>query len=76
MLNWLKTVATAKGRKQVRLCLIVILAANVCSFVQADRDLCMRLLLRVKGVVSVTFDVGKKQCLLRTRPDVKPEVGH
>ena len=55
----------------------MILAANgnVCSFVQADRDLCMRLLLRVKGVVSVTFDVGKKQCLLRTRPDVKPEVG-
>lgn len=41
---------------------------------QADRDLCMRLLLKVKGVVSVTFDAGRKRCLLRTRPDVKPEV--
>ncbi|KAK7100308.1 armadillo repeat-containing protein 1-like [Littorina saxatilis] len=40
---------------------------------QADRDLCMRLLLRVKGVVSITFDVHKKQCLMRTKPEVKPE---
>ena len=57
---------------------MILVSANgtVLSFVQADRDLCMRLLLRVKGVVSVTFDVGKRQCLLRTRPDVKPEVSH
>lgn len=40
---------------------------------QADRDLCMRLLLRVKGVVSVTFEASRKRCLLRTRPEVKTE---
>lgn len=54
------------------LCVVVSL---LCAYgLQADRDLCMRLLLKVKGVVSITFDVAKKQCLLRTRHDVKPEV--
>lgn len=40
---------------------------------QADGELCIRLLLRVKGVVSVTFDAGKRRCLLRTKPETKPE---
>ncbi|PVD23408.1 hypothetical protein C0Q70_16677 [Pomacea canaliculata] len=42
-------------------------------FDQADRDLCMRLLLKVKGVISITFDMTKKRCLLRVKFDVKPE---
>ncbi|XP_041358295.1 armadillo repeat-containing protein 1-like [Gigantopelta aegis] len=38
-----------------------------------DRDLCMRLLLHIKGVVSITFDLNKKRCILKTKSDVKPE---
>uniref|UniRef100_A0A2C9L395 Armadillo repeat-containing protein 1 n=2 Tax=Biomphalaria glabrata TaxID=6526 RepID=A0A2C9L395_BIOGL len=40
---------------------------------KGDRDLCARLLLKVKGVISITFDLSKKRCILRTKPDVKPE---
>lgn len=34
----------------------------------------MRLLLQVKGVVSITFDMNKKRCIVRTKLDVRPEV--
>ena len=34
----------------------------------------MRLLLHVKGVVSITFDLNQKRCIMRTKQDVKPEV--
>lgn len=34
----------------------------------------MRLVLQVKGVISVTFDMNKKRCFLRVKPDIKPEV--
>ncbi|XP_069126106.1 armadillo repeat-containing protein 1-like [Argopecten irradians] len=40
---------------------------------KADRELVMRLLLQVKGVVSITFDLNKKRCILRTKQDIKPE---
>ncbi|OWF53786.1 armadillo repeat-containing protein 1-like [Mizuhopecten yessoensis] len=40
---------------------------------KADRELVMRLLLQVKGVVSITFDLNKKRCILRTKQEVKPE---
>lgn len=40
---------------------------------KCDRDVCMRLLLQVKGVISITFDMHKKRCILRTKPDVRPE---
>ncbi|CAL1546633.1 unnamed protein product [Lymnaea stagnalis] len=40
---------------------------------KSDRDLCARLLLKVKGVISITFDITKKRCILRTKMDVKPE---
>ncbi|KAH9523763.1 Armadillo repeat-containing protein 1 [Bulinus truncatus] len=40
---------------------------------KSDRDLCARLLLKVKGVISITFDLVKKRCILRTKFDVKPE---
>ncbi|KAL8612702.1 hypothetical protein ACOMHN_025353 [Nucella lapillus] len=50
---------------------VVLQVRGICD--QADRDLCIRLLLRVKGVVSVTFDTAKKQCLLRAKADIKPE---
>ncbi|XP_062587102.1 armadillo repeat-containing protein 1-like [Saccostrea cucullata] len=40
---------------------------------KTDRDVLMRLILQVKGVVSVTFDMNKKRCFLRAKPDVKPE---
>ncbi|KAL4235716.1 Armadillo repeat-containing protein 1 [Mactra antiquata] len=38
-----------------------------------DRDVCMRLLLQVKGVISITFDMNKKRCIVRTKLDVRPE---
>lgn len=41
---------------------------------QTDRDVLLRLILQVKGVISVTFDMNKKRCSLRAKPDVKPEV--
>ena len=34
----------------------------------------MRLLLQVKGVISITFDMNKKRCILRTKTEVRPEV--
>lgn len=40
---------------------------------KSDRELLMRLLLQVKGVVSITFDLNKKRCILRTKQEVKPE---
>uniref|UniRef100_A0A0B6YE95 Armadillo repeat-containing protein 1 n=1 Tax=Arion vulgaris TaxID=1028688 RepID=A0A0B6YE95_9EUPU len=40
---------------------------------KSDRDLCARLLLKINGVISITFDMGKKRCILRTKLDVKPE---
>ncbi|KAK3091649.1 hypothetical protein FSP39_021555 [Pinctada imbricata] len=40
---------------------------------KTDRDVVMRLILQVKGVISVTVDLNKKRCQLRTKPDVKPE---
>ncbi|XP_048760793.1 armadillo repeat-containing protein 1-like isoform X2 [Ostrea edulis] len=41
---------------------------------KTDRDVLLRLILQVKGVISVTFDMNKKRCSLRAKPDVKPEV--
>ncbi|XP_064606538.1 armadillo repeat-containing protein 1-like [Liolophura sinensis] len=38
-----------------------------------DREVCMRLLLQVKGIISVTFDLTRKRCIARTRADVKTE---
>ncbi|XP_005107731.1 armadillo repeat-containing protein 1 [Aplysia californica] len=40
---------------------------------KSDRDLCARLLLKVRGVISITFDLTRKRCILRTKLDVKPE---
>lgn len=40
---------------------------------KTDRDVLMRLVLQVKGVISVTFDMNKKRCFLRVKPDIKPE---
>lgn len=41
--------------------------------VKNDKDVVMRLLLHVKGVISITFDLNQKRCILRTKQDVKPE---
>nr|XP_054773033.1 armadillo repeat-containing protein 1-like [Lytechinus pictus] len=38
------------------------------------RKSCEEELLKVKGVVSFTFDLLKKRCVVRTRMDLKPEV--
>lgn len=43
---------------------------------QSDRELCMKLLLQVKGVISITFDMNKRRSILRVKNDVKPEVSH
>ncbi|GFS11647.1 armadillo repeat-containing protein 1-like [Elysia marginata] len=40
---------------------------------KSDRDLCARLLLKVTGVISITFDLSKLRCIVRTKPDVKAE---
>ncbi|XP_046566803.1 armadillo repeat-containing protein 1-like [Haliotis rubra] len=40
---------------------------------RSDRELCMKLLLQVKGVISITFDMNKKRSILRVKNDVKPE---
>lgn len=40
---------------------------------KCDRDVCMRLLLQVKGVISITFDMNKKRCIVRSKLDVRPE---
>ncbi|GFO05124.1 Armadillo repeat-containing protein 1 [Plakobranchus ocellatus] len=32
------------------------------------------MLLKVKGVISITFDLNKVRCILKTKPDVKAEV--
>ncbi|RUS70797.1 hypothetical protein EGW08_021445 [Elysia chlorotica] len=40
---------------------------------KSDRDLCARLLLKVKGVISITFDLSKLRCIVRTKPEVKAE---
>ncbi|XP_059151844.1 armadillo repeat-containing protein 1-like isoform X2 [Physella acuta] len=41
---------------------------------KSDRDVCARLLLKVRGVISITFDLSKKRCILRTKADIKPEM--
>ncbi|XP_048256244.1 armadillo repeat-containing protein 1-like [Haliotis cracherodii] len=40
---------------------------------RSDRELCMKLLLQVKGVISITFDMNKRRSILRVKNDVKPE---
>ncbi|XP_076441114.1 armadillo repeat-containing protein 1-like [Babylonia areolata] len=70
--NVSRTSGSVKGKGSVKSTKSVVLQIRGIQN-QADRDLCIRLLLHVKGVVSVTFDSGKKQCLLRTKPDVRPE---
>ncbi|KAH3733609.1 armadillo repeat-containing protein 1-like isoform X2 [Dreissena polymorpha] len=40
---------------------------------KCDRDVCMRLLLQTKGVISITFDMNKKRCIVRVKPDMRPE---
>lgn len=40
---------------------------------KCDRDVCMRLLLQVKGVISITFDMNKKRCIVRSKLEVRPE---
>ncbi|XP_076440703.1 armadillo repeat-containing protein 1-like [Babylonia areolata] len=70
--NVSRTSGSVKGKGSVKSTKSVVLQIRGIQN-QADRDLCIRLLLHVKGVVSVTFDSGKKQFLLRTKPDVRPE---
>jgi len=41
---------------------------------QDDMDVCRNSLLTVKGVISITFDFRKKRAMLRTVPDLRPEV--
>ncbi|XP_033125783.1 armadillo repeat-containing protein 1-like [Anneissia japonica] len=41
---------------------------------QACRKICEEELLVIKGVISFTFDMAKKRCVLRTKADLKPEI--
>ncbi|CAH1233911.1 ARMC1 [Branchiostoma lanceolatum] len=40
---------------------------------QHRRELCVSQLLKVKGVISFTFNMPLKRCILRARPDLKAE---
>lgn len=39
-----------------------------------DVDTCRNILLQVKGIISITFDMKKSRAILRTRPELPPEV--
>ncbi|XP_038047406.1 armadillo repeat-containing protein 1-like [Patiria miniata] len=41
---------------------------------QAQRKACEEELLKVKGVISFTFDLFKKRCILRTKAELRPEL--
>ncbi|XP_030839263.1 armadillo repeat-containing protein 1 [Strongylocentrotus purpuratus] len=62
-------VGTSKKKKSK----ILTLQINGLMNIECRRS-CEEELLKVKGVVSFTFDLLKKRCELRTRIDMKPEV--
>ncbi|XP_050412193.1 armadillo repeat-containing protein 1 [Patella vulgata] len=50
---------------------IVLLIKGITN--KCDADLCIKLLIEVKGVISITFDMESKRCIVRTKSSVKPE---
>lgn len=45
---------------------------GLCS--QSDKQLCEEKLLGVRGVISFTFDVSKRRCVVRVKSDLSPKV--
>lgn len=46
-----------------------------CLFVfQSRRNLCEEALLKIKGVISFTFQMAVQRCVVRIRSDLKAEV--
>ncbi|CAI9725393.1 repeat-containing 1-like [Octopus vulgaris] len=43
-------------------------------FDKHDRELCTCLLIKVKGVISIIFDMNKSRCTVRTLSKIQPEV--
>ncbi|KAK6176291.1 hypothetical protein SNE40_014599 [Patella caerulea] len=50
---------------------VVLLIKGITN--KCDADLCIKLLVEVKGVISITFDMESKRCIVRTKSSVKPE---
>lgn len=46
----------------------------MCDVVQDKRGVCEEALLKVKGVISFTFQMAMKRCTVRVRADVPTEV--
>lgn len=46
----------------------------LCVSAQSRRSLCEEALLKVRGVISFTFQMGVKRCIVRVRSDLKAEV--
>ena len=46
----------------------------LCNTTQESRKLVEETLLGVKGVISFTFNMAQRRCIVRTRTDLKPEV--
>lgn len=46
----------------------------VCGPAQSRRSLCEEALLKIRGVISFTFQMAVKRCIVRIRSDLKAEV--
>lgn len=46
----------------------------VCGVWQSRRSLCEKALLKIRGVISFTFQMTVKRCIVRIRSDLKAEV--
>lgn len=44
------------------------------AFFQSRRSLCEEALLKIRGVISFTFQMTVKRCIVRIRSDLKAEV--
>lgn len=45
---------------------------GLCS--ESDRELCKEKLLAVQGVISFTFDIERRRCVVRVRSDLSPRI--
>lgn len=45
---------------------------GLCS--ESDRELCKEVLLGVRGVISFTFDIERRRCVVRVKSDLSPRV--
>lgn len=53
---------------------ISVKAAYVCGALQSRRSLCEEALLKIRGVISFTFQMTVKRCIVRIRSDLRADV--